>query len=412
MNDSSIQPALDRSGAASQHRAALVCLTFVVVAVLGVGWIHYHGASYVTDEWHHVRQIEIYLSGGKHMHPGLPQLPGYHVVMAGLAKVTGMQSLESLRLLSMLISVPFVYLAYFIGSELTPWRRCMRALQCFFLPMLLPFSMWVYTDPFSLCTILAALFATERRRYLPAALFAGASVAVRQNNIIWVALFHFLAYVQIHGLRFDIHRLLASVRPLWGFVGVQLLFLAFVLVNGGFAVGDRRAHPTFAFHSGNVFVTMVILLAYFFPLLIACFGELRRRLAARPALLLLPVAASVTFWFTFSATNPYNQPSGMLNDQLALIGSSMPVRAAYLVPIVLASFLLIAVPFRAPALLSAYPASLLFLSASWLITSRYAIVPLVLFTLFRRPAAWWSEWMILGILVLLSALFFTHGLFV
>jgi hypothetical protein len=175
-----------------------------------------------------------------------------------------------------------------------------------------------------------------------------------------------------------------------------LAFGSFVLLNGGIALGDARAHRA-GFHLGNVFFALllagILLLPRHLWLLIREGARLRR------ARLLVPLLATcVAFVASFGVPHAYNRFPDFLRNQLLMAADeSLAPRLALLVPLLIGlAGLLLDRPER-PADAVLWPVALLALLPVRLIDQRYAFAPLALHQLLRRDGPAPVEWATLGL---------------
>ena len=121
----------------SSHVPFLILVVLTIVATI-VGFTHFYGQPIYGDQYFHTIQIEMFAKGDFTQMPRQVAVPGYHAGMTILSKLTGLNSLDGLRLLSFLVSIPSVFIAYLILYRRGPQERTVRAAQILFLPMLLP----------------------------------------------------------------------------------------------------------------------------------------------------------------------------------------------------------------------------------------------------------------------------------
>ena len=245
--------------------------TFTLVAVLLGAFIAVHFYSYFGDEGFHFDQIHLFLAGSMKMRQGVTTIPGYHLLLAGAAKLIHADSLNALRVISLCFSGLTILFFWLCAKALKSHAPLAKTLQFAFIPILFPFFPLVYTDVVSLLFVLAALYATVHRSYANAAIGAFLSVCIRQNNIVWF-LFFFILFVDQEYRALLVQWILTAIRKgkkrtlakkstlstLYVAVIVGLyamgfaLFGAFIKINGGLVIGDRTAHPFPPIHIGNI----------------------------------------------------------------------------------------------------------------------------------------------------------------
>lgn len=357
-----------------------------------------HGLM-VADERIHARQIAMLADGKLEIARKLTMFPGYHVVIAVLARLTGAQGPTAFRTLSALVSLPVIPIFYAIARQLAPRFAAVATLQFTFLPILFPFFFLLYTDAFSLLLVLLSVLLVLRHRRSAAAVVAMLSVLVRQTNIICLAFTLGLAYLEDHGFTLSRRQLGSALRRHVVFVLGLAGFAGFVAVNRGVAVGDRSSHPL-KLALGNVylflFLSFFLLLPSHLATLKSALAALRDRRVLALALLLYAV-----FMFTFVNDHPYNQSSVtahqwseaaklvgeapfLRNQLLHLATRSALTRTLFFIPVLLSCLVLGKTQLVQPRFLLVYPLLLVLLTPSWLIEQRYCLVPLALLLLARE----------------------------
>jgi alpha-1,2-glucosyltransferase len=389
-------------------------LTFLVVARHGL----------FGDEPLHADQIQRFIRGDFGLNPYITQLPGYHAVIALPGRLFGVQDLPLLRLLTFLLSLSALPIVYLTARALDEQSALVRTVQFVFFPILLPFFFLLYTDLLSLLLVVLGFLLVWRRHPVWGGIAGVGAVLVRQTDIPWLAFLFLLALwregllslipypplqplrlpawrggtlrdkksvVSAHHSLFILLRLSRNVRS-WLTVSAPYVFGfaafgAFVLLNGGVALGDQGAHPFPSFHLGNV--TFALFLTFFFllPLHIANIPRILRLVSRKAWVIPLLSLLFLFFYLTFANDHPYNQESHafFLRNRVLLFAASSPMnRALYLLPAVLSILSLAVTRMRQPVFLLLYPVTLLFLVPSWLVEQRYYFIPFTLFLLFRE----------------------------
>jgi len=377
----------------------------------------------VADEGVHRLQIMTLAGGELEIVKKLTMFPGYHALIALLARWTGAESAAALRLLSALVSLPVIATFYAIVRQLSPRFAAVATLQFAFLPILFPLFFVLYTDAFSLLLVLLAVLLVLRHRRNAAAVVAIVSVLVRQTNILCLAFVLGLAYLEDHGLTLSREKLVSALRQHLLFVLGLAGFAVFVVVNGGVAVGDRSAHPL-QLSLGNVYLFLFL---YFFLLLPVHLAGLRSALARLrdKRVLGLSLLLYGVFMVTFVNDHPYNQVSlrtfkfdnpqlvghapFLRNELLHLATQGAFAKTLFFIPVLLSCLLLHKTRLVQPRFWLIYPLLLLLLAPSWLIEQRYSLVPLALLLLVRErrsPALEYAT----AVLGLLGSLYLVYGI--
>lgn len=375
-------------------RPADIAVLCAIALVLGACFLLVVRHNLMADENVHGDQIMRFLKGDFHINGLLTAIPGYHAAVALLLSLPGWRSIAAMRLVSFALSLLSV-LAFYAAARMLDQRAAIpTTLQYAFFPILLPYFFLLYTDPLSLLFVLVALIAALGKRPTLSALFAVLSMAVRQNNIIWLLFFPSLLIAEAllaHrslSWRLLLRITLAWLRRSWlSIVGV-LLFAAFVWWNQGIALGDRGAHPPFTLHLGNVYFLLFTFFFLFLPLHVANVPRFLRLPAWQRNLAVAGVLFFYAFFlFTFVNDHFDNQASlnyFLRNRILTTFATDVIHKTIFYVPVGLSLLSLAATRLRRASFYLLYPMTLLFLLPSWLIEQRYYLIPFAFFLLMRE----------------------------
>jgi alpha-1,2-glucosyltransferase len=366
-------------------------IALAMIAALLLSWRQ----GMKVDELVHFEQVRRFFGGDFGLEPRLSNIPGYHLLMAGLARLHGTVSPPVVRSLN----------AAFAGLLIVVFALDLRAIhgrvplarvaQFAFLPILFPFFFLVYTEALSTLLVLLALLATLRQRPFVAVLMCGLATLVRQPNIVWLLLLPLISHMELHRRWPGIGDLRALAAKFWPAAPVIVAFAVFVVANRGVALGDVHAHPTdFVPRAGNPFFLLMLYPVVFAPLVL---GRMRRsvRWVGRHRLAVPGLgAAFILYLLAFENTHPYNSVHGeyyLHNRLLIALGGSAVWKAVFFIPVAVAiADLIAAADFRAQRGAILLVAAL-YLAPSWLIDPRYCVVPFALLMLFRRDEAPWLE---------------------
>lgn len=356
-----------------------------------------------SDEFHHLRQILKLCRGEWVQDPKLTVLPAYHALATLWATALGGCTLDRVRTLSAAASLLVAYACYRAACRLRLPQPEARALLCVFLPVLIPYHVLAYTDSVSLAANMVTVSLLLDGRPRLAGFVAGASILLRQTNAVWAVLVCLVVIAESLPWAGTRDALRDLGRRLWPAVLSLAAFGAFVLWNGGVAVGSRGDHQV-GLYSGNVFFALFLLGVCALPFVAWTLFAERRRLK-EPRLLALLAAAGLLFASSFRADHPSNRIPGFLrNDLVAWVVSDPAIAAAFFVPVAAALATLYLTPLARPSLWVIYPAALLALVPARLIEHRYAIPWLLLFLLCRRGAPAPVEWVSVVLSLLLGDL--------
>src|SRR5262249_22230998 len=152
----------------------------------------------LVDEWAHYGQILAFVHGNYGSSEVLTMVPGYHLVVTGVARIAHDSSLGLARLVTMafaLLAIPaFVGIRRRVAPDHDPLAP---TLAFAFFPIYFPFCFLVYTDVPSVCLVLWALERSLARRDVTAGALGLASMLVRQTNVVWVAFLAMLRAIEI-----------------------------------------------------------------------------------------------------------------------------------------------------------------------------------------------------------------------
>ena len=379
--------------------AALQALVGFAV-ILGVAVLVYHALRPLgrySDEIHHYRQIRSFCDGDFTLNPRITTIPGYHIVSALVGRVTGDCSAERMRLVNTVIGALSV-VAFFLavraaGSQV----RVARTLQYFFLPILLPYHFLIYADSISLLANLLTIALLLRGRFALAGLAGSLAILVRQTNVVWLVLVCAVALADAPAVWNEPRPLEAGLKRTWtallGLVG----FAAFVLWNGGVAVGGRGAF------AGNVFLFLALYFVLFLPANVFALHRRRERLADK-WLSALVLGAYLLFLATFRVDHPFNKFEGFLrNEMLDAVASSLVFKHVFFVFAAGGLAALYVTRLRRPALYLIYPLALATLLPLRLIEHRYGLAAFVLLLVCREDDPPWVEAAGVGLSMVLSA---------
>ena len=365
------------------------------------------------DEYVHFEQVLRFVRGDyRILGDALTTIPGYHLLLAAGMRALGTESLGAARILSgfaiVLATIGFYRLRRdALGAQ--PQGDLLATAQFVALPILLPFAFLVYTDTLSLAFVLWAAWAAGGQRHWIAGAFLIAAMAVRQNNVLWIALFTLPLLLQAWQRRSakEIVPLFLVLMP-YGIAG--LAFVAYWLWNGSVSLSPLQAgmHPDFSLHAGNLFYFCFLAGVLFVLPVAEAWGRKWSDLRARPVLILVPIVLALAYWLAFKVDHPYNlgQPVALRNWLLYFTLQSWVWRAAFGAVAVFGAVGLLWQRWLTPTALWLWPLAAVFLSMSWLIEQRYCLIPFALLLAWRKPSSRRIEWIMLALWISVAVLFF------
>ena len=173
----------------------------------------------------------------------------------------------------------------------------------------------------------------DRRFYKLAGLVAIACLMVRQNNIIWLGILHLFIFFQNNDGKINRETIIENIKQCWIFGLGYILFVAFVIWNGGVAMGDKSMHPTGALHTENIYVAIFVLFFYTLPVQLARAKDVVKLIRSRPDVLLIPLAALAIYLMTFVADHQYNQSPSVQNDAMKILKASLTNKLLFFIPV-------------------------------------------------------------------------------
>ncbi|MDD5397405.1 MAG: hypothetical protein PHW24_05135, partial [Candidatus Moranbacteria bacterium] len=315
--------------------------------------------------------------------PALTTIPGYHAVIAFIANAFDISSLKQIRVVSLLLSSISIWIFYLIEKRIDNNNSYTKTLQYVFLPLTFFYFPFVYTDIFSLLLVLVSFYFALSKKYTRSALFALISLAVRQTNIVWVPFFWLYTYIMENGLLISAGNIRNHIRKGAGYVVVAVIFLLFVYLNDGVAIGDRNMQQV-GFHSGNVYLFLALVGILFLPISIDAMRKVdiaffKSRVAAG---IVMGAVTIISFLLFKPAVHAYNQDPLFLRN-IALVLAYGKYVWVYLFAIFWGCITLFLMKFDGKSLLM-FPFIFALLIPSLLVEQRYLIIPMVLILLFRK----------------------------
>lgn len=390
-------------------------LSFVVLVALIMLWIL--PAKPIADELIHLPQIQSFMAGSMVLNGIVAMPPGFHLTIASIANLLGLQELRELRVINAAITLicPLLFWMY-LASEKSKLPT-LRSTQILLSPIIWPFFFLLYTDLSSLLLILAGMVLIERRHFKIAVLVCTFSLAFRQNNIFWTALiwlvtigdsFSISSLLEDRKSSFNdfLKKIVPALKKTFLFVTPLIAFAIFVFLNGGVAMGNKDLHQASGLYPTQVFFCLLVFWLALLPMHINNLGSIFALLKARPWLILLLAALGVAYYLSFDVSHPYNFPSDYFvrNWVLYKLKDHQYWRLIAFIPMAWTLLSLIVTSLEKRSYYWLYPITLASLLPVHLIEQRYYIIPLVLLMLFRVPMSKKWESILLIWTILLSTL--------
>lgn len=407
-----------------------------IYAVFALAHIYFRRAGFIVDENHHHKQIADVLIGDFAVNEKLTTVPGYHYFVAGFAYLFKAESLNSIRLISLIVGSLTVPIFYLITKEILKYCRSeqseeslvpskmtrltrrvkiapgndmsiiQKTLQFAFLPILFPYFFLNYTDSFSVLVVLTGFLFLFKKNYNLAAVFGILSIFVRQNNVIWLGFMFLYIYLTEFGWKINLKTIEKLINKTWlylaGFVG----FLVFAYLNGGVAVGDKTMHEP-GIYFGNIYFSLFLFFLIFLPLNIVNLPKIASFTKKHWWKVLLVTGTAFAFYMLkFENDHPYNQVDSFLRNAVLLEAMKNDWRKAlFFVPIIYSVLSLCVTELKQKSFYLLYPLAFIFLTPSWLIEQRYYLIPFTLFLLFKKSGSKLEENITIGYFMILAGVF-------
>jgi len=344
----------------------------------------------IGDEEIYLPQIRGFLHGDWSVSNKLAVSPAYHHVIAFIARLLGIDSVDALRLISLLLSLPAVALFYAAAHKLHPDTAIFRAYQFLFLPILLPYCFVLYMEPMALAFLLLAVWLALSRYYTLSGLAGLLSAVVRQNFIVWMGFLFLWIYLREEGLKLSGQALKRHLLRCWIFlIGVVALVL-FVLLAGGLSMGETKSIHPLGLYLGNIWFALLLGWLLLLPLHLANGRRIIQFFRHGNSVGLLAGLGLLLgcYLLTFHNDHPNNLdfPEYLHNQLLELVFRNLLLKAAFFLPIAWTVLSLLATPLRERTGWLLYPFWVLSLLPVWMIEQRYALPGFVLFLLLRESA--------------------------
>lgn len=399
---------------------------FIMFGLLTLVALTLHSQMYnfnmglMIDENPHYAQISLFLRGEIKQFHSLTTIPGYHAVAAFIGKHLHLSGPNHIRLISLLMVLASVIVMYFCLRKSVPEAALPRSLAFFFLPVMFPYNFLIYTHSLSILTILLGVYFYLDKRLWPCAAMLLLSLLVRQTNIIWVATITMMIVIdewkQQAPLNFaQVKVWLVKLLPLILVFGA---FAAFVIINGGIAIGDAKSHRV-GMSVGNLYFYMVCFFLIFLPLIIyrsksywtqskECttlrIGINNREYKLPIAFIWLVAVFFIAYMLLFKVVHPYNLIPGFVHNLIPqYFSSNIWLKATWIIPIFATVMGALVFKLTRPSAYILYPFFIALLLLHPMIEHRYYIPVMTLWLVFLSHQGKKMEWLLLGYFALLSA---------
>jgi alpha-1,2-glucosyltransferase len=365
----------------------------IIIIILISFFLILHNDLYV-DENPHYAQIKNFTLKNYEINPDLTTIPGFHYLYYSISVIFNYESIIFFRTISLFISFLTIFIFYLITKEIKSKNKTNKTIQFIFMPILFVFFFLIYTDILSLLIVLTSILFALKNKINLTAFFGIISMLIRQNNIIWLFLSLIILIINnkdylifLKNNQIKIIALINLIKKYFFFGLSFILFILFVLINKGVAMGDKNAHPSVSINLGNLYFMLFL---FFFVFLIYNFYNLRDIINNlknnKIKYIILFIIIYIFFIFTFINNHPYNIDWGdyfIRNKILIFFSSSLLLKTIFFIPIILSVYSLFKMKFYFNKYFL-FILSILYLIPSWLIEQRYYIIPFTLFIIFLK----------------------------
>ena len=374
-------------------------LLIIISAVICLNFVNEY--DLIGDEPYHARQVDRFVNDDYTLFKGLTVPPTYHYVIMFIAKRIGVNTLAGYRIINtVLLLVTLIPLFYLLTRSLT------KTFQLYFFPLMFMFYFVVYTDLFSLMTVLAAFYFVKRKWYWLSAAFAVLSIFVRQNNIFWLGFICAYIYVSEYGYKISWDIIKDYYKKVWLYVVGVVLFGIFIWMKGSVVMGDVEKHPI-AIYFGNIWFVLFLFFFLFFPYIIVNIPKMICCIKKRKSIMVLLVGIFLIGLGTFYNSHIYNNKPGIwFNNLLQMLQASPFLLIIYFIIVCIVVLYLCGVKFRDKGDYLLYPFTVLYLILSWLIEPRYYFIPFAFFIIFKPSSKVWVERVVLWYYIIVGIMFF------
>ena len=241
-----------------------------------------------------------------------------------------------------------------------------------------------------------------RGRFLAAGLVGSLAILVRQTNVVWLVLVCAVALAEPPPAWDESRPLEAALRRTWTVLLGLVAFAAFVLWNGGVAVGGKGAFAA-GLHSGNVYLFLALYFVLFLPANLYALNKRKEHLADKMLWALIGTAY-LLFLFTFRVDHPFNKFEGFLrNEMLSAVATNVALKHVFFAFAAGGLASLYVTRLRRRSLYLIYPLALATLLPLRLIEHRYGLAAFVLLLVCREDDPPWVEAAGVGLSMLLAA---------
>ncbi len=362
---------------------------FLVIPFFFYGIFTIWGTGSIADEFFHTEQVKKILNYDFTQHPGLTTIAGYHFIIAFTSKVFSVSGLNSFRLISAIFNVGILLCVYtFSIKNNNDYQTVIfKTFSVLFLPILWPMLFVVYTDAMALLFVLLYFLFLLDKKYYIAAIIGFLSFLIRQTNIVWVAYGALFVFIEHFNASFVFENIKNYLKKIWSIIVVGVLFIVFVKVNGGVAMGDITMHPPFSLSLGNIEFFLFLFFFLFLPINIYNAKRIYHLMKKHPWLLIVTISLFLIFYLNMNFDHPYNNNlNWWLRNKILTFTKVNIIFKVFFVFCCCYSFLSILTlrSRNCKSFIILFIITAVLISSSWLVEQRYYLVTLVLFIVLNK----------------------------
>lgn len=370
---------------------ALIFLIFIFIAHF-TAFLLIRNVALIGDEYHYYNQIISFVVGDYSLRPEITVIPGYHFLIATIARFFNEYSISFIRFISFSLSIFAIPIFYLMAKKIDKKEALIKTWQFSFFPIFFPFFPLIYTDILAITAVLLSLYLAMEKHYFLSGIIGFLSILIRQNNIFWLVFINIFLYCQENGLVLKRETVIRHFQKTWIFFATIFILVEFVLINGGFIWGGSSLKVKDYLTLGNVYFMFFLSFFLFLPLHMLNFVKVVSLIKKHKMILLLILLTYFIFLATFQITHPWNRGGNHLRNYLLLyFSSNITLKTVFFVPVIYVFLSTIVTSFYKNYYWLIIPMGILVILPTFHIEQRYYMVFFTLFMLFRKNKDLWAE---------------------
>lgn len=370
-------------------------LYIACIIMTTIGTLLIFNTPWLSDEYHHKQQINYFQAGNFVVAPSLTVIPGYHIIMFTFITILNVQP-EDIGAMRMIGAILLTLLTIPIIYGIT--KNIKKTLQIYLFPTFFSFYFILYTDMMSLAFVLLAWYLFIKDKPTLSGIAALIAITIRQNNLVWLGMMMIIPLIQLYPIiqrqwkpynKQKINETMNNlvkyyIKKYWMYIIDCILFLAFVIYNGGIIIYDRAYHPL-APHVTNIWFALFTMFFLFLPLILYKAKEIIEYVK-KPEGAGIAILLTLIIIGTYSNTHWYNLLTnvGFVKNTILQWGDlNYLTKFLYAIPCVITALWLCITKIKNKM---AY--TILFFSVfvliDWMVDMRYFMIPVAFFLIYRE----------------------------